>query len=486
MAKYHPLDNTTFYTNSTFGGGGLVVSPHFGGARINTLAENLRHWYATASPMNQTSILSQHQHHPVANAREGRGYGGGNNCNNNNLQNSSILTSLNKDIEGGQSPILEHKIWDKSTRFDTYDDVKLEYMDLEEFLIENELPIDSVFDEQQNMDEENRRRAAVQPQQQTQQQFLQEEQYHKRTSVDSQTHQPPLQPSSNHLEASGEHQLHHQPHDTNNEQQHNTTSSTPQHQQQQLQPPPHHGSNIIAPSLQQAPASAREPIVPPSAQRSSINPNISAQTMISPSSINVLSSSVCLQQATTNGAPTSGEHLQRIPIKAESQDTVSRKNIDTSSSSFDSRLESGMYDDPGEEKLSLSAMSRIACSPDGLSPAGKKLDDGMRSYSFGDDDLKPPRDTMDESPESPGGTLRKQNKSMEGGEDSKDDRYWERRRKNNMAAKRSRDARRVKENQIAMKATFYERENKLLSQELQKSRAEIHLLRERLCKYEVV
>ena len=40
----------------------------------------------------------------------------------------------------------------------------------------------------------------------------------------------------------------------------------------------------------------------------------------------------------------------------------------------------------------------------------------------------------------------------------KDDKYWARRRKNNMAAKRSRDARRVKENQIAMRASFLEKE----------------------------
>lgn len=43
-------------------------------------------------------------------------------------------------------------------------------------------------------------------------------------------------------------------------------------------------------------------------------------------------------------------------------------------------------------------------------------------------------------------------------EDLKDDKYWARRRKNNMAAKRSRDARRVKENQIAMRAAFLENE----------------------------
>ena len=43
-------------------------------------------------------------------------------------------------------------------------------------------------------------------------------------------------------------------------------------------------------------------------------------------------------------------------------------------------------------------------------------------------------------------------------DDMKDDKYWARRRKNNIAAKRSRDARRVKENQIALRAGFLEKE----------------------------
>jgi len=54
-------------------------------------------------------------------------------------------------------------------------------------------------------------------------------------------------------------------------------------------------------------------------------------------------------------------------------------------------------------------------------------------------------------------------------DDLKDDKYWARRRKNNMAAKRSRDARRVKENQIAMRAAFLEKEvNAVLRAELDK------------------
>ena len=50
--------------------------------------------------------------------------------------------------------------------------------------------------------------------------------------------------------------------------------------------------------------------------------------------------------------------------------------------------------------------------------------------------------------------------------DQKDERYWDRRRKNNIAAKRSRDARRIKENQISMRAAFLEKENGALRCEL--------------------
>ncbi|KAM8836131.1 HLF transcription factor, PAR bZIP family member b isoform 2-T2 [Spinachia spinachia] len=55
----------------------------------------------------------------------------------------------------------------------------------------------------------------------------------------------------------------------------------------------------------------------------------------------------------------------------------------------------------------------------------------------------------------------------------KDDKYWARRRKNNMAAKRSRDARRLKENQIAIRAAFLEKENLALRQEAAELRREL-------------
>ncbi|XP_072014568.1 thyrotroph embryonic factor-like [Amphiura filiformis] len=51
-------------------------------------------------------------------------------------------------------------------------------------------------------------------------------------------------------------------------------------------------------------------------------------------------------------------------------------------------------------------------------------------------------------------------------EEQKDGKYWERRRKNNVAAKRSRDARRIKENQIVLRAAYLEKLNGALKGEV--------------------
>lgn len=53
-----------------------------------------------------------------------------------------------------------------------------------------------------------------------------------------------------------------------------------------------------------------------------------------------------------------------------------------------------------------------------------------------------------------------------------DEKYWQRRKKNNVAAKRSRDARRLKENQITVRAAFLERENTALRTEVAELRKE--------------
>merc|ERR1712109_351495 len=67
--------------------------------------------------------------------------------------------------------------------------------------------------------------------------------------------------------------------------------------------------------------------------------------------------------------------------------------------------------------------------------------------------------------------IRKRKKSFVP-QDSKDDKYWEKREKNNVAARRSREARRLKENQIALRTAYLEKENNGLKAELEATKAE--------------
>ncbi|KAM9561728.1 thyrotroph embryonic factor-like [Salvelinus alpinus] len=76
-----------------------------------------------------------------------------------------------------------------------------------------------------------------------------------------------------------------------------------------------------------------------------------------------------------------------------------------------------------------------------------------RKHKFSEEELKPQ-------------PMIKKAKKVYVPEDSKDEKYWHRRKKNNVAAKRSRDARRLKENQITVRAAFLERENTALRQEV--------------------
>ncbi|XP_052797257.1 protein giant-like [Mya arenaria] len=62
-------------------------------------------------------------------------------------------------------------------------------------------------------------------------------------------------------------------------------------------------------------------------------------------------------------------------------------------------------------------------------------------------------------------------------DEQKDDAYWERRRKNNEAAKRSRDTRRAKEDQIAIRAALLEQENLKLRVEVAALKTETAKLR---------
>merc|ERR1712241_343290 len=67
--------------------------------------------------------------------------------------------------------------------------------------------------------------------------------------------------------------------------------------------------------------------------------------------------------------------------------------------------------------------------------------------------------------------IRKRKKSFVPSE-AKDDKYWDKREKNNVAARRSREARRLKENQIALRTAYLEKENNGLKAELEATKAE--------------
>jgi len=78
-------------------------------------------------------------------------------------------------------------------------------------------------------------------------------------------------------------------------------------------------------------------------------------------------------------------------------------------------------------------------------------------------------------------------------EEMKDDRYWEKREKNKEATRRSREAKRLKENQIVLRAAYLEKENKVLKQELDTSNfdkskleTEIDILKRKLERYEPI
>jgi len=75
--------------------------------------------------------------------------------------------------------------------------------------------------------------------------------------------------------------------------------------------------------------------------------------------------------------------------------------------------------------------------------------------------------------------------------ENKDGKYWENRQKNREATRRSREAKRLKENQIMMRAAFLEKQNKGLKQELSstnfarnKLQVEVDILKMKLLEYE--
>jgi len=113
-----------------------------------------------------------------------------------------------------------------------------------------------------------------------------------------------------------------------------------------------------------------------------------------------------------------------------------------------------------KELKQLESTDDIEFSPQELALAtvpGRNFD--PRECKFTQDDLRPQP------------IIRKRKKAFVPS-DAKDKDYWAKREKNNVAARRSREARRLKENQIALRTAFLEKENHQLKFDLEKAKAE--------------
>lgn len=138
-----------------------------------------------------------------------------------------------------------------------------------------------------------------------------------------------------------------------------------------------------------------------------------------------------------------------------------------------------MLQEDRENRNSIGCSGSSSCSDpkrdsrSGSPPEDEKDDDDKLDYhnpatmQFTEDDLKP-------------SLIQKKARKLHVKDEDKDDRYWEKRKKNNMAAKRSREARRSRENQIALRASYLEKDNALLKEELLNVKEELQAMREQL------
>uniref|UniRef100_A0A1B6KII3 BZIP domain-containing protein n=1 Tax=Graphocephala atropunctata TaxID=36148 RepID=A0A1B6KII3_9HEMI len=144
--------------------------------------------------------------------------------------------------------------------------------------------------------------------------------------------------------------------------------------------------------------------------------------------------------------------------------------ISPSSSSQQSMLPKRERSPSPSEPMSPLNVSPPSPADSTLSFASSSRDFDPRTRAFSDEELKPQ-------------PMVKKSRKQFVPDGMKDEKYWARRRKNNMAAKRSRDARRLKENQIALRAGFLEKENLGLRQEMERLKKENLSLRDRLSKF---
>ncbi|XP_072277252.1 thyrotroph embryonic factor isoform X1 [Pyxicephalus adspersus] len=161
------------------------------------------------------------------------------------------------------------------------------------------------------------------------------------------------------------------------------------------------------------------------------------------------------ETASTSLSPVSPSGLLQT---SASKDIPLKEEIDPPSPIDPEKVEVDVHFNPDPTDLVLSSV-----------PGGELFD--PRKHKFADEDLKPQ-------------PMIKKAKKVYVPEELKDEKYWNRRKKNNVAAKRSRDARRLKENQITVRAAFLEKENTALRTEVAELRKELGKCRNIISKYE--
>jgi len=112
-------------------------------------------------------------------------------------------------------------------------------------------------------------------------------------------------------------------------------------------------------------------------------------------------------------------------------------------------------------------------------------DEYNRSHNIGQEGFDPRRRSFSLEELRPQPMMKKSRKIFVP-EDLKDDKYWCRRKKNNVAAKRSRDARRIKENQIALRAAYLEKLNSQLKEDNEKLKQEMKEMKKKMTKLEAM
>jgi len=162
------------------------------------------------------------------------------------------------------------------------------------------------------------------------------------------------------------------------------------------------------------------------------------------------------RKAASSTAVRGGAQVKKERLEEEEEEAAGASRLGGESKSSSSRKSSK------EEQEGFTTTVCVNFSADDLRLAtipGQEEDFDPATRRFSEDELKPQP------------IIRKRRKQFVPDE-MKNSKYWQKRNVNNQAAKRSREARRLKENQIAMRARFLEEENNALKLEVEELKKE--------------